>query len=157
MQSTILTRFALLGLLSLLAACGSRRRSPTIIVDPEPVPVSIEVEVYDPVTNFVWQDVAVRVLESEQEWSGVVTPTPYTDFWQFSDIDGLVFFDEYWIGDSDVGFIEDTNGAALLLPNRFEDEAIVVLELDGLGFTPLYVEVDLSWDFPDIFVSVPFD
>lgn len=151
-----LAHLAALAVIPLLAACGSRRSPVLIVNDPDPVPVSIEVEVYDPVTNFVWQDVGVRVFDSYQEWSDTIVESPYFDFWQYTDRDGLVFFDECWLGDADVGFIEDRDGCALLLPDVFEDEAVVLLELDGLGFAPQYYEVDLSWDVPDVFVSLPF-
>ena len=30
-----------------------------------------------------------------------------------------------------------------------EDEALVVLEIDAVGFSPVIVEVPLSWDQPD--------
>jgi hypothetical protein len=41
-------------------------------------------------------------------------------------------------------------------PRLDQDEALVVLEVSGVGFTPVIVEVPLRWDQPDVFVEVPF-
>ena len=60
------------------------------------------------------------------------------------------------LGDADVGFVEDAFGAAVLGSGFSEDEALVVLEIDAFGFSPVIVEVPLSWDQPDVFVEVPF-
>lgn len=121
----------------------------------EPHAVSILVEVYDPVTNFVWENVSVRIVESDQEWSGCTCVSPWVD-WFLTDANGRVFFDEYALADAEVGFREDGNWRAVLYPYSYEDEATVVLEVDAVGFTPVIVEVPLRWDQPDVFVSVPF-
>lgn len=138
----------------LVPACGGDHpRAPVQI--PAVRPVSILVEVYDPVTNFVWENVSVRVVESDQEWSQCTCQSPFED-WYLTDGTGRVFLDEFTLAAADVGFIEDGAGAAVLGSRRFEDEATVVLEIDALGFTPVFVEVPLSWDVPDVFVEVPF-
>lgn len=122
----------------------------------QPRPVSIQVEVYDPTTNYVWENVSVRIVEADQEWSNTTYTNPIVE-WYLTDRDGLVYFDEYLLAAADVGFPEDSSGAALIGPRSFEDEATVVLEVDAVGFTPVFVEVPLSWDRPDVFVSVPFN
>ncbi|MEC7724686.1 MAG: hypothetical protein VYD05_04150 [Planctomycetota bacterium] len=151
-------RFQLPLLLSaalLSAACGGRsRRGATLGVEP-PRLTSILVEVYDPVTNLAWENVSVRVVEADQEWSGCTCVSPYFDLYQ-TDGFGQVLLDEYVLGDADVGFLEDAFGAAVLGSGFSEDEALVVLEIDAFGFSPVIVEVPLSWDQPDVFVEVPF-
>ena len=59
----------------------------------QPRPVSIEVEVYDPITQFVWEGVTVRIVEADQEWSGLtyVAQDPITFV---TGTNGRVFFDE---------------------------------------------------------------
>lgn len=148
-------QITILLLASLLASsCGSGRRNTTVVVE-QPRLTSILVEVYDPVTNLVWEGVSVRVVEADQEWSGCTCVSPYLD-WFLTDSTGRVLIDEYILGDADVGFLEDSTGAAVISPNFDEDEALVVLEIDAVGFTPVIVEVPLSWDTPDVFVEVPF-
>ncbi|MBL8754145.1 MAG: hypothetical protein JNK15_12665 [Planctomycetes bacterium] len=117
--------------------------------------MSIEVEVYDPTTNLVWENVSVRVVESAQEWSGCTCSSPWLD-WYSTDSSGRVFLDEYALADAEVGFVEDYKGRALLESYRDGDEAWVLLEIDAVGFVPVYVEVALRWDEPDVFVAVPF-
>jgi len=141
-------------LLLMLSSCGGRRSTPIVFVE-QPRLVSILVEVYDPDTNFVWEGVSVRVVESDQEWSGCTCVSPYFD-WFETDSNGRVLLDEYILADADVGFLIDDYGAAVLGPRRDEDQATVVLEIDAIGFAPVIVEVPLSWDEPDVFVEVPF-
>ena len=136
------------------AACGGGPRRTAIVVE-QPRLTSILVEVYDPLTNFAWEGVSVRVVEADQEWSGCTCVSPYLD-WLQTDAFGRVLIDEYVLGDADVGFFEDSTGAAVLSPAFDEDEALVVLEIDAIGFAPTYVEVPLSWNEPDVFVEVPF-
>lgn len=145
----------LLAPLFLAVACAPEHHDAHVVV-PSPRPVSIQVEVYDPVTNYVWENVAVRVMEADQEWSGLTYTSPYVD-WYLTDRDGLVYFDEYMLADATVGFPEDPHGAAMIGPRSFEDEASVWLEVAADGFTPVLVEVQLSWDQADVFVSVPFN
>jgi hypothetical protein len=118
--------------------------------------VSILVEVYDPATNLVWENVSVRVVEADQEWSQCTCVSPFVD-WYLTDNTGRVLLDEFVLADADVGFLEDGSGRAVLGPRRDEDQATVVLQVDALGFVPVIVEVPLSWDQPDVFVEVPFD
>jgi len=139
----------------LFAACGGSSRSGGTIVVEQPRLTSILVEVYDPNTNLAWENVSVRVVESDQEWSGCTCVSPYLD-WFLTDSTGRVLIDEYILADAEVGFLEDNTGAAILSPAFDEDEALVVLEIDAVGFAPVYVEVPLTWDQPDVFVEVPF-
>ncbi|MFN7588707.1 MAG: hypothetical protein ACK501_11595 [Planctomycetota bacterium] len=145
-------------LFTLLSACGGGggRRAPVQVPPPPPRPVSILVEVYDPVTNFVWQDVSVRVVESFQEWSGVIYPSPFFDIY-LTDATGRVFLDEYQLAFVEVGFVEDGNDRAMLSSDLAQDEAVVTLEISGAGFVTVYVDVPLSWNQPDVFVEVPFN
>ena len=150
-------RFPLLALLVVplvFASCGRRTSSPAVRVE-SPRLVSILVEVYDPNTNYVWENVSVRVVEADQEWSGYTYSSPYLDYY-LTDVDGRVLLDEYVLADASVGFLEDGNGAALLSPARTEDQATVVLEVSAEGFLPVIVEVPLRWSQPDVFVEVPF-
>jgi hypothetical protein len=87
--------------------------------------------------------VTVRVLEADQD--GFLT-----------DPNGRVLLDEYLLADQEVGFVLDGVGRAILGPRLDQDEALVVLEVSGVGFTPVIVEVPLRWDQPDVFVEVPF-
>lgn len=146
----------LLPVLLVAAACSSHHHDdgPAVRL---PRPVSIQVEVYDPTTNFVWENVSVRIADADQEWAGNANyQSPYLD-WFLTDRDGLVLFDEFLIADAEVGFREDANGAAIIHPGSGEDEATVWLEVDAVGFTPVWVEVPISWREPDVFVSVPFN
>jgi hypothetical protein len=117
--------------------------------------VSIQVEVYQPSTNYVWENVGVRIVESSQEWSGCTCQSPHDD-WYFTDSSGQVLIDETALAAAEVGFQEDAYGRAILGFHTNEDEATVTLEVDALGFTPVRVQVPLSWDRPDVFVQVPF-
>lgn len=141
-------------LLALATACGGSSRSATQR-PAEPRRVSILVEVYDPNTNLVWQNVSVRVVEAWQEWSGCIHESPYYD-WFLTDANGRVLVDEYALADAAVGFLEDRRGRAVLTAYRDQDEATVLLEVDAIGFVPVYVEVPLRWDVPDVYVEVPF-
>ncbi len=148
---------AVLSLLAATAACGHSHHDDHAHTRPaESRPVSILVEVYDPVTNLVWENVSVRVVEADQEWSGFTHVSPFED-WYLTDANGQVFLDEFLLAAAEVGFVESVDGHAVLLPEFDGDEALVVLEIDALGFTPVVVEVPLRWDTPDVFVEVPFE
>lgn len=141
--------------LLLLAACGGADDEPPPVQLLDPVPASILVEVYDPVTNFVWQNVGVRIVEADQEWANWIYQNPFED-WYFTDAAGQVLLTEYDLAFADVGFRQDANGRALIFPRAFEDQATVLLEVWADGFDPVFVEVDLCWCQPDVFVAVPF-
>lgn len=139
----------------LLVACTDHHTHVTPHVS-VPRPVSIQVEVYDPISNFVWENVSVRIVEADNEWSGCVCVSPFVD-WFLTDINGRVFFDEFDIAFAEVGFVEDSVGGAILSPFLDEDQATVLLEIDAVGFSPVFVEVHLNWDHPDVFIEVPFN
>lgn len=122
---------------------------------PEPRLVSILVEVYDPVTNLVWENVSVRVVEAYQEWSDCTCISPWLD-WYLTNSNGQVYLDEFALADAAVGFREDGSGRAILFPYFDQDEAVVVLEVAAEGFVSVFVDVPLRWDLPDVFVAVPF-
>jgi len=145
-------------ILSLALAVASCRggHSRASLRNESPRLVSILVEVYDPTTNLVWENVSVRVVEADQEWSQCTCASPFVDWYQ-TDATGRVLLDEYVLADAEVGFLEDAAGRAILGARRDEDQATVVLQIDALGFVPRIVEVPLSWDEPDVFVEVPFD
>ncbi len=154
MTSFLSSRPAQIGLFSTLlfaTACSSGRRD----LNRSSRPVSIEIEVYDPDTNFVWENIEVRVIESQQEWSGRTLSNPSQDFY-LTDRDGLVFLDEFELAINDVGFLEDPDGFALLRGERDADEAVVTVEIYADGFVPVLVDIDLSWFEPDVFVAIPF-
>lgn len=153
------TTLAILVLLPLLGACHGRRHhhTPVVVTPAPPNLVSIEVEVYDPVSNFVWQDVGVRIVEAYTEWSGLTRPNAIPDDFFLTDASGVVLFTEFELGDADVGFAEDTQGRALLESGRSRDEAVVTLEVWAAGFDSVFVDVELTWGEPDVFVAVPFE
>src|SRR5262245_58164122 len=149
---------AVLGLVPFVAtACSDHQHHDSGgVQNPAPRPVSILVEVFDPITNFVWENVSVRVAEADQEWSGLTHTSPIED-WHLTDHSGQVLLDEFEVAFADVGFIEDGQGRAVLGPRSFEDTATVVIEVDAIGFTPKFFEIPLSWSQPDVFVQVPFN
>ena len=151
-------RILSLSSLVLLGACGDsyHTHEAPIVHTEAPRPVSILVEVYDPVTNFVWENVSVRVVEADQEWSNCTCSSPYLDSF-LTDSSGRVLIDEYLLAEAEVGFLEDGAGRAMLGPGIHEDEATVVLEIFAAGFMSVFVEVPLSWDVADVFVEVPFE
>lgn len=139
-----------------LAACGGGGGGSSSNVQERPAHlVSILVEVYDPTTNFVWENVSVRVVEADQEWYGGTFASPYED-WYLTDANGRVFLDETLLADERVGFLEDDLGRAVLGPTTDQDEATVLIEVSADGFTPVFVQVPLHWSQPDVFVQVPF-
>ncbi|MBL9078486.1 MAG: hypothetical protein JNL08_13335 [Planctomycetes bacterium] len=141
----------------LVAAAGCRRGdSRADLREESPRYVSILVEVYDPATNLVWENVSVRIVEADQEWSQCTCESPYED-WYLTDGNGRVLLSEADLAYAEVGFQEDGAGRAVIGARRDEDQATVVLEVDALGFVPKLVVVPLSWDQPDVFVEVPFE
>ncbi len=144
----------LLGLLLLTLVACHKREHTTVVVAAEVRPVAIEVEVYDPTTNFVWENVGVRIVEAEVDGAGIGYANIIPDHWFFSDQNGLVYLDSFVFADAQIGFLLNGAGQAVL---EFSEGARVVLEVDALGFTAVFVEVVLSWDQPQVFVSVPFN
>ena len=153
----MLHRFAplLLALLPGLAAC-TEETTVYVVPPPNPVPVEVEIEVYDPVTNGVWENVGVRVVSAWNEWSDCECASPTVQY-LLTDSFGLVYFSPYYLAAAEVGFTEDVNGRAVLGPDPAVDEAVVRLEVYADGFTPVIVDVPLSWEEPYGFASVPFE
>lgn len=146
-----------LGLFGLLAlsSCTTHRR--TVVVTPQPARlVEIEVEVYDPATNGVWEGVSVRVVEGYHEWSGCTCAAGNPDLWQVTDRTGRVLFAAEDLADADVGFQEDVSRRAVLDADRDVDEAYVLIEIDAIGFDRVFVDVPVSWQQPSVLVEVPF-
>ena len=141
-------------LLVTATACHSRR--PVLVVTPEPRLVSLEVEVYDPVTNFVWEGVGVRIREAWLEWSNQVVPNGDPAVRHLTDITGLAYFSPGDVADAQVGFIEDLFLRAQLEGYDDADEAIVQVELSAPGFPIVLVDVPVSWNDPNAFVSIPY-
>jgi hypothetical protein len=123
---------------------------------PDPRSASLEVEVYDPVTEFVWEGVSVRIVEGAMEWSGCVCPNPDQNEWYLTDGFGTVWWDSVALADTGIGFLEDSYGRAVLAPEYDADEAFVLIELAALGFPTVQYDILLSWDEPDVFVSIPY-
>lgn len=138
----------------LLCACGGGDDNPPKVV-PTPRQVSIQVEVYDPKTNFVWEGVGVAVLEGDMEWSRCVCPNPAPK-WFYTDKYGTTLLSASLLGAAEVGFQEDEYGRAVLGPYADEDEAFVLLEIGAPGFKSVFVEVPVSFSDPNVFVQVPF-
>jgi hypothetical protein len=118
--------------------------------------VAITVEVYDPVSGFVWEDVAVRVVEAEHEWSGLIVVNPDANDWYYTDHFGVVDLGPYELAAADVGFIEDGSGRARIGPGLGEDEAVVLLEVWAPGLGSVFEQVDISWEEPEVYVRIPF-
>lgn len=152
MQRLILLPLALL-LLGLSSCHRGHRHAPPAA---SPRHVSIEVEVYDPVTNYVWVDVGVRIVESWQEWSDCECESPFRDNWFYTDDYGVAYFDSVDLADAQVGFAEDTYNRAVLSPDYHEDEASVLIEIYAPGLGSVFEWVDLSWDEPRVYIPVPY-
>ncbi len=120
-------------------------------------PVTIEVEVYDPETNYVWQDVGVRLVQASQEWSGCVCTNPNRQDWYYTDDLGVAFFSPADIADADIGFRVDELGQAVISMHRDENEAIVLLEVWAEGFKPVLWQVEMTGEKSEVFVSIPFE
>lgn len=146
-------KLTLLACLMLPVACVPR---PHVVYASPPEPISIEVEVYDPVTGGVWEDVGVRIVEADQEWSGCLCVSPYPDSFELTDRTGIVVFTPYDVASYDVGFPLDRYGRAVLGEHPRGDEARVTLEVWAPGYRSVYFEVDVSWDRPYVAVAVPF-
>ncbi len=146
--------------LFLLLACHSSSHDDHLVPVPVPAlprPVAIEVEVYDPLSGYVWEDMGVRIVEAEVEATGCFCFSPYPDDWYYSDAYGLVYFAPLDISYADVGFVENAYQEAVLLPDVDGDEALVILEIWAPGFLPVEVEVYLDWTQPEAFVSIPIE
>ncbi len=136
-----------------LGACGHRavigaQRSPRL--------VELEVEVYDPGTNYVWEGVSVRLVEGAQEWSGCVCANPDPDRWFLTDDTGRVLFTSSGIAEEDIGFRVDDLDRAIIEGDRDADEAFVLVEIDAVGFDPVQVDVPITWRSPSVLISIPF-
>jgi len=143
--------------LFLLVACHHSSHDDPIIVAPVPAlprPVAIEVEVYDPISGYVWENMGVRVVEAEVEATGCFCLSPFPDDWFYSDEYGLVYFAPQDLAYADVGFVENAYGEAVVLPDSYGDEALVILEIWAPGFLPVEVEVYLDWTQAETFISV---
>lgn len=152
--AALAARLVLPWLALVLAACSGRR---TVFIEQRtPRLPEIQVEVYDPATNGVWEGVSVRVVEGYHEWSGCTCGAGNLDLWKLTGRDGLVLFTAGDLADADIGFREDSSGDAILSGDRDEDEAWVLVEIDAIGFDRLFVDVPVSWREPTAFISVPF-
>jgi hypothetical protein len=137
----------------LATACTTRTR---IVHASPPATVSIDVEVFDPVTGGVWEGVGVRIHGAWQEWSGCTCESPFTDSFELTDGFGRVVFSAYDLHAYQVGFPVDGYGRAVLGDHPAGDEAIVTLEIWAPGFRSVFFDVDLSWRRPDAVIAVPF-
>lgn len=144
-------------LLFALSACSDCCDPDPYYPSYDPRPAEIEVEVYDPVTGGVWENVGVRIVQADQEWSGRTVVSPYPDDYALTDPTGLVYFSPFSIAAYEVGFLLDAAGRAVIGPDIDEDEAYVLLEVWAPGFDAVYAEVRLTWGEPYRFVSVPFE
>jgi hypothetical protein len=119
-------------------------------------PVSIEIEVYDPKTGYVWEDVSIRIVEVDHEWSGCICPNPTANDFYYTDKFGVVFFSPELLAISDLGFLTDDRNRAVLSPDLLEDEASVLVEISAPGLGRIYERIELDWDHPRVSVQVPF-
>ena len=121
------------------------------------LPVTIEVEVYDPLTNYVWENVGVRLVQADQEWSGCTCTNPDRNDWYYTDEFGVAFFSPENVADADIGFQLDALDEAVISRHRDEDEAVVLLEVWAKDHKPVLRQVRLTYDKNDAFVSIPFE
>ena len=142
-------------LLLVVSGCSHGHRT-TTTVQPTSRLVYVEVEAYDPVSGLVWEGVDVRIVEGWMERSGLVLTNPDPSFWYSTDQFGTALFSPLDLGDADIGFGLDPFGRARLDPFASEDEAIVTIELSVIGSPSVLVDVAVSWNEPDVFVSVPY-
>jgi hypothetical protein len=119
-------------------------------------PVTIEVEVYDPETNYVWENVGVRLVQAEQEWSSCICANPDRNDWYYTDEFGTVVFNPKRIANAEIGFKVDELGRAVISEHPAEDEAYVLIEVWAEGFTPVLREVKVTYKKNDVFLSIPF-
>jgi hypothetical protein len=141
-------------LIALAAGCGGSK-GPHGAAHAQPRPVSLQVEVYDPVTNGIWENLGVRIVQSDNEWSQCVCES-VNEVLLYTDTNGTVYFSGSHLADAEVGFQEDIYGRAVLGPLGHEDEAWVTIEVGDPTLGYEYFEVRLSYQEPDLFVSVPF-
>ncbi len=154
--------YALIPLLLLsLVACHSNTKETVVVQTPAVIKVErrvgLDIEVYDPATGLVWEDVGVRIVEASHEWSGCICETPLVDDFYYTDNQGLVLFDSVDMAHADVGFQLDANGHAVMAPHEAEDEAVVLVEVWAPGFSPVFYEIDISWDDPVPVLSLEFN
>ena len=143
-------------LLAALAGCTGRAKV-VAVAPPSPHLVSIQIEAYDPVTNQVWVGLSVRVVEGWMEWSDLTIENPDPQAWSLTGGFGTVLFTENDLADARIGFVEDEFGRAILESGLAEDEAIVLVELAAPGSPSVFVDIDLTWESSDVFVSIPFE
>lgn len=141
---------------SLSTACHHRHRDDPVHLDPNR-PVTIEVEVYDPETNFVWKGVGVRLVQARQEWSACICANPNRDDWYYTDAFGSVVFSPKRIASAEIGFKVDGLGQAIINRHPAEDEAMVLIEVWAENFKPVLREIKLTYHQNDMFVSIPFE
>lgn len=151
----ILSSSVLVSLLA-LTSCHGHRHGRSIVVTSDPRLASVEVEVYDPASGYVWEDVSVRIVEASHEWSGVTITNPDPQAWFLTDEYGVVYFDPTQLALARIGFVEDTAGRALIEPEYDRDEATVVVELSAPGFPIVLADVYIDWTYPDAFVSLAY-
>jgi hypothetical protein len=98
----------------------------------------------------------VRIIEVDHEWSGLIWPNPTKNDYYYTDKFGVVYFSPELLAVSDLGFLEDGTGRAVLSPDYLEDEATVLVEISAPGLGRVYERIELSWDEPRVYVQVPF-
>ena len=148
-----LSFLALLALVSLSSGCGGHRTPAKIKIYPRPV--SLQVEVYDPATNLVWEGLGVSVIEADHEWSGCRCSSA-KDVVVYSDRSGTAFFSSALLGDIEVGFQEDGYARAVLGPGRDEDQVVLTIEVGDPTLGYVYFDIPIDFSDPEVFVSVPF-
>ncbi len=147
--------FLFVGLLT--SACGNHHKKAQQVVPLQDQPVALDVEVYDPVSDLVWQDVGVRIVQGDVEATGCLCPSPLVDDWFYTDLDGLVYFAPEDLAFADIGFLEDNRGRAIVGSSFDEDEAYVLLEVWAPGLQSVFWEVKVTWDDPVAVISIPFE
>ena len=138
---------------AMASGCHSHHEDDVVYHDHQ---VSLEIEVYDPKTNLVWENVSVRIIEVEHEWSNCTCPNPKQNDYYYTDSYGIVYFSPEHLGASDLGFLLDDYDRAVIGPDHYEDEAAVLLEISAPGMGAVFEWVDLTWDHSRVFISVPF-
>ena len=147
-------RILTVALLAVTAAgCGGHRGTTIVVRSETPRTVSIDAEVFDPVTDFVWENVNVRIVEAEQEWSGCICRSPYPNAWQLSDVDGLVFFGT--TGEEASLTLEERRRTIELVQKRAEGRMFVVAgAFDNVTERAVTLAREMDWLGVDAILSV---
>ncbi len=117
--------------------------------------VSLTVFVHDK-DGFAWKDVEVRIKEAWNEWSACVCKGKEPWSKDYTDADGEVVFGPRELARSDIGFVENEAGAAVIGSFPDDDEAVIRLIVgdDSLGWVEIEVPINYHEPHVEVFVEL---